>query len=302
MAMDGPFRIAVAGCKGYPDDPDWRLLSDSLAALGVTARLAAWDDPAVDWASFDLVVIRSTWDYATRPDDYLAWAQRVARLTTLANPIEVIRWNIDKSYLADLGREGISVLPTTWVEPGDEWEPPPGEFVVKPAISAGAIDTARYGPPHHAEARTHLQRLQGQQRTAMVQPYAASVDERGELAMIFVGGSFSHAVRKTALLTLGEGAVVAMWERTVLSPGSPNDQEQAFAAEIVTRLRHRFGEDLLFCRIDLIDDSAGRPIVLEVELIEPCLFFTEVPGAAERFAIEVARVLTATRRPPSVSA
>jgi len=297
MVTESRSRVAVAGCINCPDDPDWPLLADSLAALGVTAGLRSWDDPTVDWGSFELVVIRSTWDYTERPVDYLAWARRVADRTTLANPFEVVEWNIDKSYLADLGREGIPVLPTEWVGPADEWEPPPGEFVVKPAISAGAIDTARYGPQHHALAVAHIQRLQSQQRTAMVQPYASSVDERGELAMIFVGGAFSHAVRKTALLTLGEGAIVGMWERTVLSPGSPTGREREVAAGVVAGLRRRFGEDLLFCRVDLVDGPAGDPVVLEVELIEPSLFLSEVPRTADRFAAEIVRALTGRSRP-----
>lgn len=281
----------------FPDlDPDWPLLSDALTAAGVSASFAAWDDDGVDWASFDLAVIRSTWDYATRPVDYLTWAERAGTATTLANPVEVIRWNIDKSYLADLDREGVAVIPTQWVEPDDEWEPPPGEFVVKPAISAGSVETARYGPGHHHEAMTHLRRLQSRQLTAMVQPYAPSVDECGELAMIFVGGRFRHAVRKSAPLTTGEGPIVRMWERTVLAPGVPTERERALAAQVVAGLGRRFGEDLLYCRIDLIAGPSGEPMVLEVELIEPSLFLTEVPGTAQVFASEIVAVLTGTVR------
>ena len=133
-------RVALAGCS-VVDDPDEPLLVDALEPRGVEASGRAWDDPDVDWPSYDLVVVRSTWGYVHRREEFLAWAEGVPRL---ANPASALRWNTDKRYLERLAAAGIPVVPTTYV-PSD-FEPPPGEYVVKPTISAAAEDTSRYGP------------------------------------------------------------------------------------------------------------------------------------------------------------
>ena len=110
-------RLALVTCATLPDlDPDDRLLLEPLRHLGVDVTAAIWDDPTVDWAGFDLAVIRSTWDYPARRDVFVDWARRVPRL---ANPADVIVWNTDKRYLADLAAAGIPIVPTTWLAPDD---------------------------------------------------------------------------------------------------------------------------------------------------------------------------------------
>ena len=184
-----PAQVALVTCAELPDlDPDDRLLVDPLAGHGIQVTAAVWDDPGVDWASFDLVVLRSTWDYARRRDDFVAWA---AAVPTLVNPADVVAWNTDKRYLRELAAAGVPVVPTSWVEPGDSWSPPVGgEWVIKPAVSAGSKDTGRYDladPAHRDLATAHVARLQAANRLVMIQPYLPAVDSYGETAVLYLG-------------------------------------------------------------------------------------------------------------------
>ncbi|MDQ7904235.1 hypothetical protein RB614_06825 [Phytohabitans sp. ZYX-F-186] len=189
-------RVALVTCDRIPElDHDDRLVVPALREHGVEAVSVVWDAPAVDWASFALAVIRSPWDYVSRREQFVAWAGTVPRL---ANPADVVAWNTDKRYLRDLAAADVPVVPTTWVEPSDAWEPPPGgEVVVKPAVGAGSLDSGRYDldrPEHRDLAAAHVARLQLAGRLAMVQPYLAAVDTYGETALLFFpAGSGSGA-------------------------------------------------------------------------------------------------------------
>ncbi|PZS33044.1 MAG: hypothetical protein DLM59_07095, partial [Pseudonocardiales bacterium] len=153
-----------------------------------------------DWDAFDLSVVRSTWDYTDRHERFLAWADSVPRLH---NPAGVLRWNTDKHYLGELAAAGVPVVPTDFVEPGEQVRlPGSGEYVVKPAVSAGGRDTARYGSGQTAAARTHMAALLAAGRTVMVQPYLGRVAEEGETTLIYLGGVFSHGARTGELLSL----------------------------------------------------------------------------------------------------
>jgi hypothetical protein len=282
-------RVAVVGCREFADG-DWPLLGGALRERGLEPVFSVWDDPTVDWGSFVVVLLRSTWDCVTRPGGYLAWAERVAGVSMLLNPVEMLRWNLNKRYLQDLADEHIAVVPTTWVGPLDRWDPPPGEFVVKPTISGGGIDTARYGPEHHPHAERHVRGLQRQGRQVMVQPYLPSVDTNGETALVFIGGRFSHAVSKKALLRLGEGVVPRLWEREVIALTTPTQPQTFLAQAALGSVCRRFGTDPVYCRIDILGGVEDAPVILEVELIDPVLFFPLVPAAAERLADAVQRI------------
>lgn len=288
--------VAIVGCRELIGlDGDWPLLHDSLAALGVRSVQVAWDDPAVDWSTYPLAVVRGTWDYVTQPGDFRNWARRVDAVSSLVNPLRVIEWNLDKRYLADLSTDGVATVPTQWVEPEDEWTPPGEEFVVKPSISGGAKDTARYRPAvaeEPAAAQAHVSRLQREGRTVMVQPYLAAVDAEGELAMIFFAGKFSHAVRKGPLLQPGAGVVERLWETETLTPATPSAGQRATAEATVAQMADQFGAAPTYCRVDLVSGPGGDPWVLEVELIDPALFLDLTLGAADRFAAAITAVLT----------
>lgn len=293
--------IAIACCRASYDahrmevfpDPDSELLVSALAEVGVAADMVSWDDPHVAWVDMDLVLVRSTWDSVDRPVEYLRWAQEINQVSILVNPLEVLAWNLDKAYLGALAEDGIPVVPTQFVQPGSDWEPPEGEFVVKPTISAGGRETARYAQPHLPAARTHVSRLLSQGRCVMVQPYLRSVADPGEISLVFLDGRFSHAVRKGGVLEAGADIPDRPWERMVfLGAAYPTDDERALADHVHTVLGRRFDRTLAYSRVDLLAGGRGEPLVLEVELIDPNLSLSLRPEAVNEWAARLRRQLT----------
>lgn len=272
--------IALATCAEFASlDADDALLQK---ALGGDAVPVVWDDPAVDWDAFDLVVVRSTWDYTERRDEFVAWAESVG--PRLHNPPEVIRWNSDKRYLADLDAAGLPVVPTTFLEPDAPlvlggWDQVP--CVVKPAVSAGSRDTARHDHPR--AAAEHAQRLLQAGRVVMVQPYVAEVDTAGETALLYYDGRFDHAIRKGPMLLGGTAAVDGLFAPETIQPREPRPEERAVGDAVIAEIERRFGR-LLYARVDLL---GSEPVVLEVELTEPSLFFGRSAGAADRYAAAI---------------
>ncbi|MCW2967826.1 MAG: hypothetical protein JWM71_1598 [Solirubrobacteraceae bacterium] len=269
--------IALATCAEFASlDADDALL---IAALGDEAAPAVWDDPAVDWSAFELVVIRSTWDYIERRDQFVAWAQSIGE--RLHNPPEVVRWNSDKRYMADLDAAGLPVVPTTFLEPGAPVVLPDGPCVVKPVVSVGSRDTARHDRP--GPATQHVQRLLDDGRVVMVQPYIAEIDTAGETALVYVDGVYDHAIRKAPLLLDGVAPVDGLFAPESIDPREPRPEERAVGDAVVAEIERRFGR-LLYARVDLLGSD---PVVLELELTEPSLFFGHAPGAADRFAAAI---------------
>lgn len=294
-------RIGIATCREFPllDDED-RLLLPALADLGIEGVPVVWTDASVDWGTFDAVVIRETWDYSDDHDAFMAWAHSVSAATLLLNRAELVSWNTDKRYLRELAASGVPIVPTRFLEPGDdasEWMPehadPRGEVVVKPAVSCGSRDTARYSIAEDAERiREHAARLLADGRVVMVQPYLSSVDSEGETALLFFDGTYSHAIRKGQMLTRGvEGErVEGLFVQEQIDPREPGADERAIAAKVIEAIP---GEAPLYARVDLIRDGAGDPVLLELEMTEPSLFLSHSPGAADRLARAIQARVTA---------
>lgn len=298
-------RLAVATCAQLPDlDPDDLPLRAALHERGVPTDVVVWDDPTVDWSAYPHVLIRSTWDYTDRPAQFADWTRRVERTSTLLNPADVVAWNIDKTYLRDLEQRGIPIVPTIWLDPERNLDaraihtrfPAFGDFVIKPTVSAGSRDTGRYDAgqtPSRSLAITHAKNLLAVGRRVMLQRYLTQVDTQGESALVYVDGEFSHAVRKAPLLEgpyrAGEKEGVLTRER-VLESRDVSERERALGDLVVAELGKVFPDraPLLYTRVDLIPDDEGVPVVLEVELAEPSLYFDHAPGAVERFAQAVA--------------
>lgn len=268
-------------------DADLPHLLAALAAIGIDASVVDWDDPRADWSGFDQVVIRSTWDYQGQLDAYLAWIDHVAAVTTILNSPSIVRWNTDKRYLRDLAEAAISVIPTTFVTPGQSFElPPSGEFVVKPAVSAGSKDTERYRAGTDDAARMHVARLLDADRVVMIQPYVSSVDQRGETGLLFFGGEFSHAICKGPILVPGVDEVEGLYRAEQISPREPTASERELAERVLDVVPgHR--NDLAYARVDVVMGDEG-PMVLELELTEPSVFLDQHLGAAGRFAKVIA--------------
>ncbi len=302
-----PVALVTARAARGLDEDEVPLVS-ALRAAGIEVEIADWDSPGVDWASFGLAILRSTWDYTDRLDDFLAWVRTVDGQTTLLNPAAVVRWNTDKHYLAQLAKQGVPTVPSLFVEPGDNAsrsldrflaghrEP---ELVVKPAVGAGSRDTQRYERHQQDLVAAHIQRLLDAQRSVLLQPYLDRVDDDGETALIFIGGRFSHAIRKGPMLPPGRaggpgaaaaagtppgGASQALFVAERITPRVAAADELHVAATALAAIPFT---DLLYARVDLIRDPQGAPVLLELELTEPSLFFAYAEDSAASFAAAV---------------
>ena len=276
-------------------DEDLPPLERALVDAGVEPAVEVWDDPAVRWGRFDLVVLRSAWDYVPRRAELLRWAASVAEETRMANPPAVLEWSTDKRYLRDLQAAGVPVVPTIFFEPGDPVHvPPTTDVVVKPAISAGSADTERWTTQQRAQAAEQIRALQGAGRTVMLQPYLHGVDEHGETACVFLGGRFSHAIRKGAILrSEGIPFVEGLYAQEEISSRTPTPDELAVAESALDTVPGGRSQ-LLYGRVDLVPGPEGGPVVLEMELAEPSVFLDHAAGAAKRFAAAILDVLSAS--------
>ena len=281
--------VTARAARGLDDDlPP---LQDALREGGADITVADWDDADADWSRFDLALLRSTWDYTERVDEFLDWAQRAAAQTRLVNPLGVVRWNTDKHYLHDLQSAGVATVPSVFIEPDDDAHTgienflqrhASAEFVVKPAIGAGSRDAQRYASAQRNAALAHVRRLLADRRSALLQPYLDRVDEHGETALVYFGGEFSHAIRKGPLLKPDEGPTRALFAAEHITARTADAAELRLAEQTLAAIP--FAKPLTYARVDLIHDERHAPCVLELELTEPSLFFAHSAGSAQRFA------------------
>jgi hypothetical protein len=274
-------RIAFATCADFPDGIE----DERPAAALLGADWRCWSDPAVNWQSYDRVVVRSTWDYTLRVGKFLQWCRAVGT-ERLRNSPELIAFNADKRYLAQLD------CPT--VEQGDLLPDLQGAIVVKPNVSGGARNTGLFSPATHELARELIERIRGVGGTALVQPYIEAVASGGETALVFLGGELSHVLHKRAVLapdeiapTLGEdGPALAMLDDDLVVAGDCTPAQRALADGLLSEIGARFGQPL-YARVDLVDGPDGYPLLMELEVIEPALYLHRTAGGAERLAAAV---------------
>ncbi|MEU5885544.1 hypothetical protein ABZ835_01695 [Streptomyces sp. NPDC047461] len=289
-------RVALVTYDPRPEpsrDRDLPVLLDALRAAGAEADAVFWDDAEADWGGYDLALIRSTWDYSWRAAEFVAWADRCAGATRLANPAEVVRWNTDKRYLGELAAAGVPTVPTRYLAPGDAVDlPDDREYVVKPTSGAGARYAARYTPEQHGTAVRQFARMHEEGLTAMVQPYMKGIDAGGERALLFFGGRFLHASRKRAVLAPGTAFDAAKVAHPGLEPWTATPAELAVAERALAAVPD--APELLYARVDLVDGDDARPWVMELELVEPNLFLDLHPRS---LPLVVAAILRAAQGP-----
>jgi glutathione synthase/RimK-type ligase-like ATP-grasp enzyme len=269
------------------DHPDlWEdelVLVEALADRGLSAGPGVWSDSSVDWAAARIVLVRSAFDYIRDREGFCAWADRVEAATPLHNPARVLRWNSHKSYLRELEAAGVPIVPTAWVDAGSRtdlagllaersWR----DAVVKPAVDNGARGALRVHAGDPEKGQSHLDRLLAE-RDVMIQPFVAATETSGERAMIHIDGRFSHAIRKDQMLA---GRTFSL-ART--PPIVPESQELALAAQVLSLIPE---SPLLYARVDAVMDG-GVARLMELEVIEPVLFFSKAPGSADRMAAAI---------------
>lgn len=287
--MPPPMRVAIATCSTLPEpDPDQEILVEALGRAGIDAHLLPWDDPSakIDVGGADLCVIRSTWNYYEDLPRFLRWVEGVAAATRLENPLDLVRWNCRKTYLAELARRGVRIVPTEFVARGEQPELAPmvvrlsDDLVIKPTVSASSFATRRFRPDEHHEARRYLLEL-ARERDVMVQRYMPSVEGIGERALVWIDGELTHAIRKSPRFS-GEDEHVG--DALPISP-----DERPFALEVLRAVPTLDLDTLLYGRIDVVRDGEARLCVAELELIEPSLFLAQNPAALRRLVQGIAR-------------
>ncbi len=273
--------VTTAPARGLDEDEDLALAA--LRRTGVAVDVVDWDDPGVDWSTFDRVALRSTWDYDDRLAEFATWLHRVDQQTALVNPLPAVLWSTDKRYLRELDGAGVPVTPTRFVAPGDTAVFPDGRFVVKPAVGAGSRGAASYGPSQRAAAAEHVRALHDAGQVVLVQPFVRSVPVEGEWPLVFLGGAYSHAASKR--VALPEAAMVeGLFAAEVNAPHVATAEQVEVARAAMAVVAARFGV-LPYARVDLVRADDGTSLVLEVELVEPSLFLPQAdPGAPERLA------------------
>lgn len=273
------------------------LAIEPLASLGFEVEMVPWDRPQANWEAYEAVIIRSPWDYQQRPAEFFRVLADIDRSSArLLNGLEVARWNLNKTYLAELQTGGITIVPTRWIDgpvtqadlttASHSWGSE--QLILKPVVGANADDTFRLTPDiPHDELTVIQQRFTG--RSAMLQPFVTAVLHPGEYSLFYLGGEFSHAILKTP--ALGDFRVQEEHGAQIQAIRPPAHLRQ-FADQVAKHLPFQ----LLYARIDLVELSPGQPAIMEVELIEPSLYLGFDPNAPRRFAHAIAANLRQPER------
>ena len=285
-------RIAVLRCERLPRFVTWevpdveslfqddRTLIDAFRERGIDAEPLAWNDPEVAWGAYDAAVLRSTWDYVDDARQFLEVTATIDRSRcTLLNPLDAVSWNADKRYLDDLDRLGVPIVPlvrgrradaarihTSITEAG--WD----ELVLKPAVGVGGSGVVRTSATSLPQVLDSLP----PDTEVMVQPFVDTVLDEGELSFIFLGGALSHVLRKRP--ARGDFRAHGIYGGTIAAVSVDSPVLAQLAAMLAL-----LPFDLLYARFDVVRMD-GRLSVLELELIEPMLYFDLAPGSAGRFA------------------
>lgn len=268
-------RIALVTCATLPrPDTDLPILTEAFRSSGVVAETVVWDDPSVEWDRFDAAIVRSTWDYVGKLDAFARWIDVTARATRLVNDARILRWNLHKRYLLELEALGVDIIPTTLIPAGApaDWNglfTRHGDLVLKPAVSAGSFATVRIAAGDNGAAERH--RRTHAAIDFLAQPLLRSVVEHGESNLVCFGGRPSHAIHKGARWSgdaeQSRGLVEPTGAELVLA-----DRALAAASAL------GFGTPA-YARVDCAAGPQGRPLLMELELLEPSLFLDRAPSA-----------------------
>lgn len=288
-------QVGLATCAALPlGDDDEIALTEALDAKGINAGWFIWSDtdPTTLHELVDVLVIRNTWDYINDREGFLAWVESCS--VPVLNPPNIIRWNSNKTYMLDLRASGVPAVETLVVDsPNLEWELPKGyeEIVVKPGIGVGSRGAQRFLVASEQDAaREHARSLIDAGNVALIQPYLPSVDAGSETALIHIDGQFAHAITKGPMLRRdGSGE----WVEGLYLQENIGHREASEQQLVVARaaLEAAPSDELLYARVDLVEDLDGSPVVLELELIEPSLFFAFEPKTATALAEAILRRL-----------
>jgi glutathione synthase/RimK-type ligase-like ATP-grasp enzyme len=272
-------RVAlITGAEMAKPDPESHLLIHELGVLDIPSELISWRAP-LDWSLFDLVVIRTPWDYFLHLEEFLSWVEDVEKVTRVLNSSRILRWNCHKKYLKELSGLGVPTVPTLWVTKNQqcdglmdsiEWP----IVVVKPAVSIGAIGALK-GNPQDSHVKHHLEE-ELKKGDVMIQPFLESVADFGELSLIYFNGAYSHSILK--MPQQGDYRVQDAYGGTN-TVFEPEIEVQKIGDQVMSHLP----DFSLYARVDLVKYQ-NQWLLMELEAIEPELFLPLDPQASVRLA------------------
>ena len=280
-----------------PNDPynqdilnEDRLVVEALEAKGFRVARISWSDPTFDWSSTQTVIFRTTWDYFYRFQEWEAWLSSTSKVTQMINSHSLIQWNMDKHYLRDLEERGIHIPESRFIEVGEQTtlsdllsETGWANCILKPCVSGTARHTYKLNAENISE---HEDIFQGLIRSEamMLQPFLNNIVAKGEVSMIVIGGQFTHAVLKVA--KGGDFRVQSDFGGSIQNY-NPSVAEREFAEKAVAAC----DPQPVYARVDIVEDNNGQLALIELELIEPELWFRMNPKAAEVLADSLERFL-----------
>lgn len=276
------------------DDMGWYVSDDDLAIqplndLGIAVETISWRQTERAWSDFEMVVIRTPWDYQSSPDEFLAVLETIESQTRLENPLDIVRWNLNKHYLREMETRGTRIVPTIWdatynAAQFDRWlsEFHTDEIIIKPTVSATAEHTYRL--------KTYDASLENvfSTREFLVQPFMPNIIAEGEYSLFYFNGEYSHAINKSPKTN---DFRVQEEHGGIITEIQPDQYLLAIGRETVATI----GRDLLYARVDFVRDGKGNFCLMELELIEPALYLRMNDGAAVGFAKAIERVLSGKR-------
>jgi hypothetical protein len=260
-------------------------------------NIVNWDNPDTQWSDYSIAVLRSPWDYHERIAEFSAWLKVVATQTRLLNTLPIVEWNLDKRYLREFMSADIAVMETVFVE--TEAALSDGVFsrdvIVKPAISAGSNNTARY-KNDSAGATDHARKLLSNGIAVLAQPYQSAIDEYGETGLVYLAGQFSHGFRKAPIFADKAQNHNGLYVEEEITLRIPSAAERAFGDKVVAFVKNKFGASPLYARVDMVVNANGVPELMELELTEPSLFLHLDDEAPARAALAFANAAATNER------
>lgn len=262
------------------------LLAAALEKYNYSSVRVNWADPHYDWSSVECVIFRSTWDYFYRFEEFQKWLQRIEGQVKTVNPLSQIKWNMDKHYLQDLAGRGVRIVPTRYVEAGEQTtlktvfaEGSYSRAIIKPAVSGTARHTYLIDS-ENVDTHEELFQTLIEKECMLVQPFLKTIAERGEVSFVVFDGKFSHAVLKKA--KAGDFRVQSDFGGTV-EQYQASKQEVEFAEYVVAVCEVR----PIYARVDVAWNDQGEMSLVELELIEPDMWLRQNEGSAERYATAI---------------
>jgi len=265
------------------------LLTRYLREQGHHVEPRVWTNPAVEWEKYDVVLLKSPWDYFDRIDDFYAWLDRMEALRVpLLNPPGIVRWNTNKRYLRDMEQAGVRIAPTQWLPRGTRFDEEAAyatlqtdHLVVKPAVSGGAKNTFALLRGESSIRTPDLNELL-RHEDFLVQPFLPQIKEQGEWSLVYLGGEYSHCVLKTP--KAGDFRVQHYLGGGIQPRPAPEHLRRTANAIVA-----QFAPGCLYARVDGVEID-GELVLMELELIEPFLYLATEPEALARYAHGLKRI------------